>query len=151
MAARLSLAILAGWILVAASPSGVSARIAAGDLATMQGAWQVASHETAGKKADEEELKKADLQLAITRTKFQYTSAGKPLAEGTFTLDLKAKSIEADGKTPDCKEVKTIGIYKLEKDTLTVCYVPDGEKRPKEFKSEEGSKTSPIVCKRVKK
>jgi uncharacterized protein (TIGR03067 family) len=43
------------------------------------------------------------------------------------------------------------GIYKIEKDTLTICMRHGSEERPTEFKSEEGSRTYLYVFGRVKK
>jgi hypothetical protein len=43
-----------------------------------------------------------------------------------------------------------LGIYALDGDTLKVCYDPQGQDRPKEFKSAADSNVTFAVCKRVK-
>jgi uncharacterized protein (TIGR03067 family) len=58
----------------------------------------------------------------------------------------KPKRINFNPEGPSVAE----GIYKLEGDTLTICFAKDGEKRPSEFSS-RGKGLTLIVCKRDKK
>ncbi len=71
-----------------------------------------------------------------------------------FKIDTKATPMSIDiqptrnGKV-DEKLVK--GLIKFEKEKITICFSVDGEERPKEFKSEEKSKTGMFTLERVKK
>jgi uncharacterized protein (TIGR03067 family) len=73
--------------------------------------------------------------------------------EGTYTADPKKTPGELDlvpvGPGPG-KEEKLAGIYKIEGDTLTICFAMDG-KRPTEFASPDGSAVMLITLKRAKK
>lgn len=63
----------------------------------------------------------------------------KKLASGTFTLDA-TKSPKQIDLTPDsAKGVVLHGIYKLEKDRLTICFAAPKQKRPTEFTSKPDS------------
>jgi uncharacterized protein (TIGR03067 family) len=75
---------------------------------------------------------------------------GMALGDSTYTADSK--------KTPSTVDVeagplgkKLVGIYKAEKDTLTLCIAEGDKERPKEFESPAGSKIVLITLKRIKK
>lgn len=93
-------------------------------------------------------------KLAVTIKGDKFTVIGGTREEAsTFTLDPKAKPAAIDLKPEKGnKGVESAkGIYKLEKDTLTICAGLDGGARPKEFKSEKGGGTVLFVLERVKK
>jgi uncharacterized protein (TIGR03067 family) len=73
---------------------------------------------------------------------------------GTFTLDPKADpptiDITLDMKNLG-KDVVVKGVYKLEKDKLTVCFGLNATDRPKAFKVEAGTDTAMFVLERAKK
>lgn len=50
---------------------------------------------------------------------------------------------------PDRSESQVLGIYKIERDELTLCYALPGGKRPSQFKSTPGGKTMLFKFKRA--
>ena len=122
------------------------------DLDSIQGTWQVVASEFGGQKAPKEALEQAKLRLTLKGNKFVYTSGDKKLTEGTFEIDptKKPRTLDARGTDPTGKEVATTGIYELNGDTMRVCFVLKGEKRPEAFVSRPGSKVAIIEYKRVK-
>lgn len=115
----------------------------------LQGEWKIVEFVKGGKATDAAKLG------AVTIKGDQLTIRdGKRDEPATFTLDPKAKPPAIDirpGNAGAKKDAVIKGIYKLEKDRLTIAFGGDGTERPKEFKSEAGSKTGLFVLERVKK
>ena len=70
---------------------------------------------------------------------------------GTFTLDASKSPKEIEIVPDGPKKVVIKGIYKLEKDVLTICHAAPGAKRPAAFASKEGSGDTLTVWKKEKK
>jgi uncharacterized protein (TIGR03067 family) len=70
-----------------------------------------------------------------------------------FTLDPKTDPPSIDLTVLEGKEKPSTlkGIYKLEKNKLTICFSDEDEARPKKFESAEGTKTGLFVLERTKK
>jgi RNA polymerase sigma-70 factor (ECF subfamily) len=111
------------------------------------GTWALVSAEAGGKKVPEEKVKEARLVFAAGG---KWTGKfPKGDQEGTYKLDPARKPKEItftgqEGKTQP-------GVYKLDGDTLTICINEEGNERPTEFASKEGTKLTLIVFKRENK
>ncbi len=134
----LLLVVTAGWLLAADTPQDAAAKK---ELESFQGDWIVASAERDGKP---DETRK-DAQVTIAGNQFTRTTKSLTV-KGTLKLDPSKtpKTIDvtyADG--PD-KGITLQGIYKLEKDTWTMCF----SARPTEFTSKPGPGQLLVVLKR---
>jgi uncharacterized protein (TIGR03067 family) len=115
-----------------------------------QGEWKMVKY-VSGRAADDPQ-EVTDGKMVVTGDKLTVHFRGEE--RGTFTLDPKA-----DPPTIDItmamknlgKDVVVKGIYKLEKDKLTVCFGLNATARPKEFKVEKGTDTAMFVLERVKR
>ena len=70
---------------------------------------------------------------------------------GTFTLDASKSPKQIDVVPDGPKKVVIEGIYKVEKDVLTMCIAAPGAKRPTAFSSTEGSGHTLTVWKKEMK
>jgi RNA polymerase sigma factor (sigma-70 family) len=110
------------------------------------GTWAVASCEVEGQKVPEERFKETRVTFA---PEGKWTRKGDKEEEGTYKLD-PAKNPKEITFTTDERGTE-LGIYKLDGDTLTICLEANGNDRPTEFATKEGSMVNLIVFKRVKK
>jgi len=120
------------------------------EITRLQGRWQVQSHEEDGKKLNADELKSlnvvfADANLLVLRnTTLVYLCKLKVDPAKT------PKSANATVLVGEQKGDTFLGIYTVDGDTLTICYDPQGNDRPKEFKAGSGSGLVLVVCKRFR-
>jgi uncharacterized protein (TIGR03067 family) len=113
----------------------------------LKGEWKIVSFNKGGDELPKKELEGAKIVVAGEKMTI---SLGKKDEPATFKLDAKAVPPAIDiipGKGG--KQIIVKGIYKLEKDTLTICFGPDESPRPGEFKA--GKMASIIVLEKVKK
>jgi uncharacterized protein (TIGR03067 family) len=151
--------VIAGCLGLAAIPANDKPEPAAlkKELAQLEGVWTISEVRHAGEaveKGEPEEFEFKATQLIARKGNLA------PITM-TFRLDLSTDPKLIDWTTDSKGEFKDAdkfaeGIYKLEGDTLTVCYhVRDNRfakgNRPTEFKSAEGSDAMLIVLKRPKK
>jgi uncharacterized protein (TIGR03067 family) len=117
----------------------------------LQGTWVATKAERDGKAADDV----VGHRLSFTGDRFRVRSKdGKPLYEGAFRLDPRAKPAAIDFEHTEgaLKGKAWKGIYALDGDTLKTCdNAPDRAKgRPAAFEAEAGSGYIFITFKRVK-
>jgi uncharacterized protein (TIGR03067 family) len=113
---------------------------AAGELKKLEGDWQLAQQEERGQPTPKEVVK--NLRIVIEDGEMSWY-IGNPASNQTADLKVDPK---ANPKTIDAKITKNsairktmLGIYKLEKDKLEICWAdPGSEKRPKKFTSRPG-------------
>jgi uncharacterized protein (TIGR03067 family) len=120
------------------------------DKDSIDGTWLMAEAELGGKEFPEEIRK--SIKLVVKDGKYVST-AGEVTDKGTVKLNAKAKPKEMDvvGTDGPNKGKTLLAIYERDGDTLRVCYDLSGKKRPKEFKTAEGTQLLLVTYKREKK
>jgi RNA polymerase sigma-70 factor (ECF subfamily) len=124
------------------------------DLKQFQGTWTLDSMEVNGVKIDAEVMKKQGHEIMLTVKQDKVTLESKRGdVKGTIKLDpaKKPKAYDSKGTDPEGKTHEAVGIYKIEGDVLTVCYVVTGKDRPSAFEGGAGSDAVLQVFKRAKK
>lgn len=111
----------------------------------LDGTWRPATAELAGKPMPDQIVKSIKLILKDDR----YTAlVGEQKDEGTVKRDT--------GKSPRTMDITStqgrtmLAIYKLNSDTLTICYDISGKEYPKEFKTKPQSQLYLVEYKRDK-
>ena len=137
---------LCARLALAERPAAAGKDEAAKDEEKILGTWAVVSGEEGGQKAPEERIKEGKLIFAADGK--LTAKLGEREQEFTYQLDPAKKPKEFS--VMDDKGRTMLGIYKLDGDTLTVCYDRTGH-RPAEFDSPEGTRIVLEVFKRVKK
>jgi len=116
-----------------------------------QGEWTIESSVTGGVEIPAEQLK--GFVLTYEGDKHTLKMGDQVVQVGTQKIDpsKSPKTIDVTTTKGPNKGKVMLGIYEFEKDTLKVCFDPEGKKRPKEFKSAKDSKYFVNVHKRIKK
>ena len=119
------------------------------DLEKLAGGWTCVSATNDGKAVAEETVKK--LHLTVTKEGRYKTELGNQvLFDSTCKVDPARNPRHIDLIGTECanKGKAAQGIYKLDGDTLTICYTMPGQERPKAFESQAGSGATLVVWKR---
>ncbi|MGF1581526.1 MAG: TIGR03067 domain-containing protein [Gemmataceae bacterium] len=117
---------------------------------SLEGVWKVLSIKENGMALPKSEI--ADLKLTVVGKVLVMNKGKTRLYDGLYVRDNSKKPKTLDVTfTMAKKKIQWIGIYRLEDETLTVCGVPKGKKRPTDFTSKKGSARQLAVYKRVKK
>jgi uncharacterized protein (TIGR03067 family) len=120
------------------SPAAEDTKVAPkGDLAKLQGRWRLVTLEPA------KFHQKQEVVWAIGGNTIRVLLKGKEMLRCTFTLDEKGtpRQIDLVIPQPNGSKKKVLGIYKVEKDTLTVCEARPDRERPAKF---EAAKEGPF-------
>jgi uncharacterized protein (TIGR03067 family) len=121
----------------------------AADLKALVGKWKIEKAEIGGKES-----------LALFKElKFEITEGGKYALElgvkdeGTFTVDpgKSPKEMDIKGEAGPNKGKTIKAIYKIDGDTMTICYELGGGDRPTKFETKPDTKLFLAVYKREKK
>src|SRR5262249_36850496 len=114
------------------------------DRERLQGSWRTLSYRENGREAPADLVRRIRIVFAGDKVSF---SNGEKEWEATFRLDPAAnpKQIDIERKKD---EKQGRGIYRLEKDTLTLCLDDFTGERPTEFASEAGKRIALLVFQR---
>lgn len=106
---------------------------------SIEGVWSCVDAVNNGNKLPPE--KAAQLRLTLTDKQFKTQLGDQVLFDSTYTLDATKTpaQIEMLGNEGDLKGKPALGIIKLERGLLTLCYVMPGGERPQGFESQPGS------------
>jgi uncharacterized protein (TIGR03067 family) len=118
------------------------------DAKILAGSWVCVSVETGGERKPEEVAKQ--LRLTLTADRYKTELGEQVLFDSTYTVDLKKTPAQIDiiGTEGEFKGKAALGLFKLERDTLTMCYVMPGNERPVGFESPKGSGVTLVVWRR---
>ena len=109
------------------------------ELKRHQGTWIATSSTFDGQKAPEDIVH--SIKRIVTDDHVVWQRDGKQFAGTKIALDSTNEPNTID-VIPDGgrnRGERILGIYKLDRDTLTICMAGPGRPRPKEFKAEKGS------------
>jgi uncharacterized protein (TIGR03067 family) len=121
----------------------------------LDGTWLIVGMEKAGEKLPDELFKKAPEKDRTVKIAGDKLIAMKGDKEDSLSVKFDPtktpKQVTSTEAKPGGKTETTVGIYKLEGDTLTFCMVESEKEadRPKEFKTGKDSKAMILVLKRV--
>ena len=116
-----------------------------------QGTWTFESVEAGGKQEPAADFK--GMTVTFEGERYTVKKGDEVIQVGTQKLDpsRSPKALDVTVAEGLNKGAVMLGIYEITRETLKVCFDPEGKKRPTEFKSASGSQTFVAVHKRVKK
>jgi uncharacterized protein (TIGR03067 family) len=131
-------------------PKKAPAPTAASELQRFQGSWRLEAWVEGG-----EELTAADLQkrsVFFGANIFIFRRDGKLYQGGTIKLDPSKTpaAVNLAVREGEGKDDVLLGIYSLEGDTLKLCFDPQGQTRPEDFKPEAKGGATLITLKKPK-
>jgi uncharacterized protein (TIGR03067 family) len=120
-----------------------------GDTMSLQGTWTCVSATINGSPLAEEARKQ--LKLTMTTDRFKTERGDQVLFDSTYTIDptRSPPTIDMIGTEGELKGKPALGIYKLDANQLTLCYVMPGSPRPTAFDSQPNSGAFLVVWKRA--
>jgi uncharacterized protein (TIGR03067 family) len=119
------------------------------DAMSLRGTWTCVSATIDGRPLAEEAAKQ--LKLTMTADRFKTERGDQVLFDSTYAIDATKTPPQIDmiGTEGELKGKPALGIYKLDANQLTLCYVMPGSPRPTAFDSQPQSGTFLIVWKRM--
>jgi uncharacterized protein (TIGR03067 family) len=119
------------------------------DTKNLAGVWTCVSATINGSPLAEEAARQ--LKLTMTADRFKTERGGQVLFDSTYTIDPAKNPPQIDmvGTEGELKGKPALGIYKLDANQLTLCYVMPGSPRPVAFDSQPQSGAFLIVWKRA--
>ena len=114
----------------------------------IDGAWRMVSGFTEGHQLSAEQVEEA---MLVIESGTHTVTLGDDVLCGTHTLDVEASpiTIDADDTTGPFAGKPMRGIFKLDRDQLTICFATPGSDRPSEFNTDSGNVSVLHVWKRV--
>jgi uncharacterized protein (TIGR03067 family) len=149
MRTRFALAVGLGWVAgLAAAPA---IKEAAPKPPEIVGEWACEQRLVGGK--PDPELAQRPVRLVLSPGKWEAHTPGESPYQAALDLDPKADppalSLYAADDPDHRNSAKLVGIYRVDGDKLTICYVFDGP-RPTQFESAPGSEVRIMTLRRVK-
>ncbi|MEN3335481.1 MAG: hypothetical protein V7641_4846 [Blastocatellia bacterium] len=115
------------------------------DSQVIEGTWVIVEAELGGQKLPDAGIKGAKLILTEGRYRFQNDQGEYKLYPAE-----KIKAMDIIGREGPNKGKSFLAIYSLEGDRLKICYDLAGKLRPKEFKTDAGTKQFLVIYQREK-
>jgi uncharacterized protein (TIGR03067 family) len=114
----------------------------------LEGTWNGVSATVNGKPFSESTVKL--LRLTLTKDRYKTEKGSEVLFDSTYEVDRSKQpnQINMVGTEGDLKGKQAQGIYRLDGDTLQMCYTLPGKPRPTGFESAVGSEAHLITWKR---
>lgn len=133
-------------LLLAAAPLQQEDEMA--DEKNIVGKWNPTTFEQGGKKAEKssDQLK---VRLEFTKKSLIFTEPDGDEEKGTWKLNSQKKPKQIN-IMPEGSSETILAIYELKDDSLKLCFVLGSDKRPKEFKTKEGTRETLVTLKRAK-
>jgi uncharacterized protein (TIGR03067 family) len=118
------------------------------ELERHQGTWIAISFRRDGQETPAEIVR--TITRTVERNHVVWRRDGKSFAGTTVVLDpgQDPNAIDVIPEGGPSRGKRVLGIYKIDKDTLTLCMADADRPRPREFKAEKGSKHTLMVFKR---
>jgi uncharacterized protein (TIGR03067 family) len=145
MTRRIGCLLLVGLLLGADQPTDAAKK----DLEKFQGEWKPEKAQRDGVDAGGDLLNK--LLVKYSGETMVIDSGGARDDKATITLDPSKNPAAIDIKPVGEGKDTALGIYKLDGDTLTLCWSRRGGERPTEFVSKAGTEQVLFILKRQKK
>jgi uncharacterized protein (TIGR03067 family) len=149
---RIALVTLFGILVFTAASARADSKAAVEkELKKFHGTWTVKSVEAGGKELAIDLFK--GMTVTYDGDKYTVKMNDKVMQAASMKLDpsKSPKTLDATIAEGPHKGTVILGIYEITDDTLKACFDPEGKKRPTEFKTVDGSQTTFVVYKRMKK